>query len=304
MKRFTLGFCVLVCATIGGVGVYFVYQQQRTLACFVPTRATILSKRVEKDEYWNRLNERTFKTRPVVEYSFEVEGRQITSEEIFPSDATQRSSGSDARLARDWANSVVARFQVGEETTAYFNPQNPAEACLILRPQCVLYLAILLPAAVASGILGLWPSSRSKSPERKQRKGRLVAALWYLIGLVSAGHYFYLAGADYSGGAMAMFGGYTLLGLIPVGVALPSTGFGGRLKGAVGTAVFGTFAGLFLGLLVGGVIQIFSGSVIRGLSWGCYIVVATAALFGFFGFTGRLKIGEDEEDASPHQTES
>jgi hypothetical protein len=198
----------------------------------------------------------------------------------------------------------VERFQVGEETTAYYDPQNPTEACLILRPQCILYLVILLPAAVASGILGLWPSSRPKSPERKQRRGRLVAALWYLIGLVSAGHYFYLAGADYSGGALALFGGYALLGLIPVGVALPRTGFGGRLKGAVGAAVFGTFAGLFLGLLVGGVTIFFSGSIIRGFSWWCYIVVVTAALFGFLGFTGRLKIGEDEENTSPRQTES
>ena len=47
MKRLILGLCVLACVAISGVGVHLVLQQQRRLARFVPTRATILGKRVE-----------------------------------------------------------------------------------------------------------------------------------------------------------------------------------------------------------------------------------------------------------------
>ena len=114
-------------------------------------------------------------------------------------------------------------------------PDNPAQACLIRQPSILPYLFMLVPLIVLPVIVAFL--SHSPQPgdiEFKRRTGRWIAALWHIVALGSGGHYFWLAGADYGGGALVVFGVYTQLGLIPVAFALPpskSSELARRVKG-------------------------------------------------------------------------
>ena len=294
--RIVLGFCVLFCLAIVGFGVHLVLEQQRQLTSFSATAtATVLEKRLERHETRNiDARESRYSYEPVVKFRFEVRGQQFTSDNVFPD--TFIVGGNLGRLA---AKAPLDKFQIDEETTAYFNPENPREACLIRRPSFFLYLVILLPMIVVSGLIpSLWRSSQPGDIESKRRKGRWIAALWQIVGLSSGAHYFYLAGADYSGAALLLFGVYTQLGLIPLAFALPpseSSPFAGRIKTAIALSLFGTFIGFWLGLAVGWLAMRFSsdGATVFLQCWG-YGMGITAALFALLSLKVQWESGEED----------
>jgi hypothetical protein len=44
-----------------------------------------------------------------------------------------------------FVRATVDRFEIGQETPLYYQPDNPTEACLIRRPSLYVYLVILGP---------------------------------------------------------------------------------------------------------------------------------------------------------------
>ena len=294
--RIAIAFCVLFCLAIVGFGVHLVLEQQRQVTSFsATTTAIVLEKRLERHKGRDirarniRVAESRYSYQPVVKFRFEAQGRQFTSDNVFP--YTFRGGGN---LGRDAAKAPLDKFQIGEETTAYYNPENPREACLIRRPLFFSYLVILLPMIVASGLVSfLWRSSQPGDIEVKRRKGRWIAALWHIVGLLSGGHYFYLAGADYGGGALVVFGVYTQLGLIPLAFALPaskSSDFARRVKAVIGFSFVGTIVGFWLGLAVGWLATaLFSASPTVYLQcWG-YTMAISAAAFVALAIVGRAE---------------
>ena len=249
--RIAIRFCILFCLVIVGFGVHLVLEQQRRLSSFsARTTAIVLGKRLEQHERrTTRADDNRYSYEPLVTFRFQARGKQFTSASVFPD--TFRAGGHLGRLA---AKASLDQFEIGEETTVYYNPENPAEACLIRRPSFFLYLMILLPMVVVSGLVAfLWRSLQPGDLEIRRRKARWIAALWHIVGLGSVGHYFFLAGTDYGGGALVVFGVYTQLGLIPVAFTLPSSEsseFARRIKGTIGLSLFGTFIGFWLGILV------------------------------------------------------
>jgi len=296
--RIALGFCVLFCLAIVGFGVHLVLEQQRQLTSFsATTTAIVLEKRLERHERHETHNidarESRYSYEPVVTFRYEVRGQQFTSDNVLPD--TFIVGGNLGRLA---AKSLLDKFQIDEETTAHFKPENPAEACLIRRPSFFLYLVILLPMIVVSGLIpSLWRSSQPGEIEIKRRKGRWIAALWHIVGLSSGGHYLYLAGADYGGAAVVLFAVYTQLGLIPLAFALPpseSSDFAGRIRTAIALSLFGTFIGFWLGLAVGWLaMTFFSASATVSLQcWG-YGMAITAALFALLSLKVQWESGKE-----------
>ena len=277
--RIGLGICVLFCVAIAGFGVHQVLEQQRQVTAYsAKTTAVVLERRLEG--HWTGhgygASRGTYVSEAVLKFRYEVQGQQFTSNSVFPGGPRE---GAGGYLGERFALAVLERFQIGEETTAHYNPANPMEACLIRRPSFIPYLIVLLPTIVASGILAyLWRSSQ------RQAIGRRIAAPWHVVGLAGTGHYVYLAGADHAGGALVLLGVYTQLGLIPVAFAMPdskSSEFARRIKSAIGCSLFGTFVGIWLGLAVGWAARaFFSASATVSLScWGYGIAIPAALLF-------------------------
>jgi hypothetical protein len=286
--RFVTAICVLICLVIACFGVRLAIEKQEQVLGFSErTTAVVLEKRLERIERpaerrtvgrpSNRLPR--FAYEPVIKFRYTVDGREFTSIDVFP--GKFRVGGNLGYFA---AGAILDRFQVREEVPAYYKAENPAEACLIRRPSHLLYLVILLPWMAASGLIAfLWRSPNPTDIKFKQRKDGWIAAIWYLVGLASAGHYFYVAGRDCAGSAVAQFGTYAQLGLIPLAFALPpsaSSKFARRIKGAIGFSFVGTVIGFFLGLLLGWLSRQFfaTNPTTFFLCWGYTQAISIAAV--------------------------
>jgi Protein of unknown function (DUF3592) len=302
--RVVLGFAVLMCLAIVGFGAYLALEEQRQMMSYsATTTATVLEERLEQHE--RRIEARRpgrheggrsrFTYVPVVRYRYEAEGRQFTGASIFPDPF--RIGGNLGYLA---AKAPLDRFKVGQQTRAYYNPDNPLSACLIRRPSTMPYVVVLAPVIAASALAAaFWRSGR---PGFKRRKAFWIAAVWHILGLTAAAHYFLLAGSEYGGGTLSMFAIYTQLGLVPVMFAMPpatSAPAVKRMKGVMGFSLFGTFVGFWLGLLIGFVtMKVFSASATTFLQcWG-YTIAMSAGLFALLSLVGEWRVGGEREP--PH----
>jgi Protein of unknown function (DUF3592) len=303
--RVVLGFAVLMCLAIVGFGAYLALEEQRQMMSYsATTTATVLEERLEQHE--RRIEARRpgrheggrsrFTYVPVVRYRYEAEGWQFTGANIFPDPV--RIGGNLGYLA---AKAPLDRFEVGQQTRVYYNPDNPSSACLIRRPSTMPYLVILAPVVVASVLVAVfWRSGR---PGSKRRKACWIAAVWHILGLTAAAHYFWVAGSDYGDGALSMFAIYTQLGLVPVMFAMPpatSAPSVKRVKGVIGFSLVGTFIGLWLGLLIGKVaMTVFSAGATTFLKcWG-YTMAMSAGLFALLGLVGEWHVGSERKP--PHR---
>lgn len=282
--RSALGICALFCLALFAFGVHLLREEQRRVTAFAAqTTATVVEKRRETSQ-WEDFD-RTITCKPVVKFRYEVGGKQFTTDRVFP-----YAFEVTGNLGYDFVRTTLDRFEVGQQTTAHYNPENPAEACLIRRPNVILYLAVLGPAILAI-ILGVtacfWRPSGPGAPEFRRRKARWIAGPWHLVGLASGVHYFHLAGADYSSAALWLFGLYTQLGLIPVAIALPSgetSELARRVKDAIVVSICGTCAGFFLGGFSGVLAAfVFRQGPLFVLAWMGYAGVLGAALGAVLG---------------------
>lgn len=144
-------------ATVGGVATI---GQYRKLATYRPVEATVVSKMVEVHSQTTR-NARTggisqsLSYRPIVRYRYEAEGRSMFAETVRPLDwPSFRSRG---------AQKLIDRYEVGQATTAYVDPQDPSKAFLDRSlhgvPLWMIYagllpVMILVPPAGSRGVLG------------------------------------------------------------------------------------------------------------------------------------------------------
>jgi uncharacterized membrane protein YozB (DUF420 family) len=244
--RIALGFCAVLCLAILGFGIHLVLEEQRQVMSFsATTTAVVLTKRVAVHTFQDPDSEYSLEIsfEPVVTFRYEVHGQQFTGNSVFRSPFV---IGGDIGAA--FVRAAVDRFEIGQETPVYYRPANPTEACLIRRPSLYVYLVILGPMIPLSLVVSVWPLPQAGSVPNHRRKGRWIAALWYLVVLAGGAHYFCLAGADGTESARWLFGIFTYVGLIPVAVALPSSGRAQRVKVAILASFYGMFFGLFPGL--------------------------------------------------------
>ena len=299
--RLFLSIVVVLSLVTSGFGVYCVVRNHAKVASLsATTTGVVLAKHLERrrsgginrrgrnirnplrDELRNR--KRKLAWEPQVKYRYKAHGQSLTSDRVFPP-----ALGGGNYLGRLEAKAMLERFQVGQETQVWFNPADPLESCLIRRPTLAAYALVLLPLGIgffASALI----AARSHGEDAGVRRGPIfvIGALWHTAGLLSASHYFSLARTDYAGMALALFGIYTLLGMIPVAAGLGSTPLARRVKGSIGCALAGTLLGSVIGFAVGWVAStFFSARATFVLTcWG-YGTVVTAALFALLGLLGR-----------------
>ena len=132
------------CCAFLAVGTRMLAKEQRRLTVFQPVEATVLSTRV--DEHSDS-DGSTYE--PVVVYRYRVGDRSYTASRVTP--LKESRSGS-------WASRVAGRYQVGSTYTAYYDPENPAEAYLLrsrsIVPWAFVAFSVVGLAFVAVGIGG------------------------------------------------------------------------------------------------------------------------------------------------------
>jgi len=100
-----------------GFGVHAVWREQRSLMTFRPVTAEVSETRVE-----SRSDSEGSSYAPVVTYRYVVDGRTYVSSRTTP---LNESGG-----AR-WARRITSRFEPGAHYTAYYDPDEPANAFLV-----------------------------------------------------------------------------------------------------------------------------------------------------------------------------
>ena len=123
------------CCVFLAIGARMLAKEQRRLSIFQPVAATVLSTRV--DEHSDS-DGSTYE--PVVVYRYRVADRSYTASRVTP--LRESRSGS-------WASRIAGRYAVGNTYTAYYDPENPADAYL-LRSRSVIPWAF-----VAFSVVGL-----------------------------------------------------------------------------------------------------------------------------------------------------
>jgi hypothetical protein len=139
-------FCCLFLA-IGGT---LVAKEHRRLTTYEPVTATVLSARVQDH---SDSDGTTYE--PVIAYRYRVNGREYTASRVTPL--------KESRSGR-WAHRVTARYEVGNNYTAYYDPANPGEAFLQRSRSIIPWAFLLIGLAglmfVGIGIRGSYAETR------------------------------------------------------------------------------------------------------------------------------------------------
>jgi hypothetical protein len=129
-------FTTVLCGGLGlfllGMGITNILTQQRQIETFKPVQAIISSSKPVKQFYPSK-GQKKEKYIPRIRYSYEVNGRTYSNDSAFPSKETG---------SRGWAKKVTDRYKKGDESTAYYNPANPAESFLIREYSFEPYIAV------------------------------------------------------------------------------------------------------------------------------------------------------------------
>ena len=142
--RYGLFAMAAFCCLFLGIGVTLAAKEQRRLSTFKPVDATVLSTRVETH---SDSDGSTYE--PVVVYRYRVQDREYTASRVTPL--------KESRSGR-WARRVTARYRVGANYTAFYDPENPAEAFLLRSRSVIPWAFIGIPLVglliIAAGIQG------------------------------------------------------------------------------------------------------------------------------------------------------
>ena len=138
------------CSLFLGVGGIMLVKEHRRLTLYQPVTATVLSTRVEVH---SDSDGSTYE--PVVVYRYRVNEREYTASRVTPLEES-RSGG--------WARRVASRYEVGNEYTAFYDPQDPSEAFLMRSRSIIPWAFLVIPlmgmAFIVAGIFGSYESER------------------------------------------------------------------------------------------------------------------------------------------------
>lgn len=145
-------FVLLVGLGILGVGAYSYVTDSAALNNRVEVSAEITDTSVEKAELRGRPS-----YVPVVTFQYEFRGRSYTSDRIYPGQS-QPQYGDRAN-----AQERISGYAVGQEVTAYLDPDTPGQAFLEDSRSGFATGGILVGAAIVLvGIIGLYQAQAQK----------------------------------------------------------------------------------------------------------------------------------------------
>ncbi len=207
-------------------GIYKGYMTVVGVHSWRPVEAVILSKELQV----NRHGESdTYK--PLIEYRYEVDGQTYTSKRYDIIDA--------ASSARAGKERILERYEVGETVTAYYDPDNPAEAVLTREVSLEFVVFIILGLWFSGAGAGLIFGPAVMYGVRKAREARMeagcgikpefktyVAPIWVhslLWNALTCALYFGLVHSDPSPRFLFLFAGFVLISAMLLGLAIKAT---------------------------------------------------------------------------------
>ena len=137
-----LGWLAIL-AGIGGVGygIFAIFNQHQRIASARPVQALVLSQRTEE----RKVNQNTVNV-PIVEYEYQVNGKQFKSETVTPV---------ECMLPNSWADEVLQKYPVGAQVQAYYEASQPGLAFLIPKYGGEPYISVLVSICVAAMGIGV-----------------------------------------------------------------------------------------------------------------------------------------------------
>lgn len=143
MDKVFAGFVIMVAVGVLGIPAYFISVQQDEIDQSEEVIVTIQDSEIVLDDPSRQYGSTSSGGYiPEVRYTYDYEGRQYTSDQVYPGfDNTSTSS-------REWAEDVVDSYEEGEMTTGYVNPDNPSESFLVKKTTADLFggFGVILPA--------------------------------------------------------------------------------------------------------------------------------------------------------------
>ena len=114
---------LLVVGLVAGVaGGTHVLQHNLAVQENHPSDATVESTGVDRRIIENDDGPDDYEYRPVVEYTYTVDGETYTNDNVFPGSFRRWSD------SRSWAESVASDYRAGQSVTAQYNPHDQSEA--------------------------------------------------------------------------------------------------------------------------------------------------------------------------------
>lgn len=134
-----VGLVAAFLGVVGLVGAVLMVMQVERLSSWRPVTATVLSSQVGVVK-----GERGGITyRPVVSYTYTVDGRSYTSNAVSVITVSQ---------GYKWASAIAERYIPGSQVTAYVSPRNPRAAYLVHELSLLPLLIMMIPIAVGGMI--------------------------------------------------------------------------------------------------------------------------------------------------------
>lgn len=226
MKLFVAIFTIIPLIFVG-VGYHLVQKQHHKISTFEPVSAEVKGTSIETVRSRDSEGRTRTSYKPIVNYTYVINGRQYSSGIVTPLDETMSHSS---------ASDVINSYRKGQRIEAYVNPDDPTDAFLLREYTFFPYIFLLFPMlflAIAAGVgigatqwrrplepqpsLGEWYEVRPVRRLKDKRNAALiVAATWQAFGYLGYGHYFRVAEAPYGWLAVISTGVYVGLGLVPV----------------------------------------------------------------------------------------
>ncbi len=161
------------------IGIGISWHQGSLLWRCQPVSATITSTRIDNHRSTGKHSRTLY--RPIVEFTYRVGDVQHQGTQPKP----LRSETSSHAAAQ----AIIDCFHAGQEVTAWVDPRDPSSSFLIREADISPYLFILFPMLHGSfGLMLLLTLGRTDACE-KERGYRIIALVWWLVGIGVAAHY-------------------------------------------------------------------------------------------------------------------
>lgn len=135
-----------------GIGMLVFGQIQRNKARetekWPTTNGTIVTSRIEQQTRIERDEGRSYSrttNTPIVEYTYEVDGKALRGNKIFPGATMSYDIGT--------TQGIINRYQVGQPATVHYNPADPTQAVLETKAKGGSIMLILGAVFAAIGII-------------------------------------------------------------------------------------------------------------------------------------------------------
>lgn len=139
----------VVFMAVAGFFGYLTIQKKQALSNYEAVNGTIdEASQVEEDVDRGSEGSRTISYRPIIQYSYSVNGRKYTNDNIYTgSSQASYSQPSDAE-------NIIRRFNRGEEVVIHYDPKEPSSSYLI-RDESFWTEYLIIGAALLASFLVL-----------------------------------------------------------------------------------------------------------------------------------------------------